>query len=236
MTKLASDYALLHESALYAYNAGVWRPVLCDASGNLLTSLAGGGALTVEQSDQTKLKATAYIADAQTIAVEQSDQTKLKATVTLAAAQTITVTQTAYANLKASVVNTPRIPPGVTNLSNRFQATSLPSNNWAELFSNTTGATLGNCSGRTVASGKKLCIAYLMAYAAIATGYVYVFIGYDNTPVFQNVRAFPAVETVFPVMYECVGDGSKVWKIGCINGDSVARTTTVSALVWEESV
>lgn len=137
--------------------------------------------------------------------------------------------------LRASVDNVPRLPGGVTDLSIMRQK-AINDANWLELLSNTSGALIDNLSGRTVADGKRLCVSWGMAGANTSTGRFAFGIGYDTTWVSLIYDLAPAALFAPSVVFYCVGDGSKVWKIGALNLSGGNINTIVSALVWEEDV
>jgi len=58
MPKVGVSNEPLLERALFAFDGADWRPVLVDASGNLVAGLLAGSSIAVTQSDDTLLKAT----------------------------------------------------------------------------------------------------------------------------------------------------------------------------------
>lgn len=145
------------------------------------------------------------------------------------------VTQDNPALLKATVNNTPRIPAGVTNLSANY-VHSVADTQLVELFSNTYGANYAALSGRTIASGKQVCIAWAAATVPSTTNRVAMTIAYDSTEVFALTGSSPLALFSPSVLYILVGDGSKVWKVCAQNNTGGTLNTKITALCWEESV
>jgi hypothetical protein len=235
MPKVGVDNDPLLERLIFAFDGADYRVVACDTDGNVVAALAAGQSIEVTQDTAADLQATVNVNAGQSIAVTQTTPASLQAAVNVNAGQSIAVTQATASSLRAQVDNTPRLPAGVTDLSG-YQLKSIADVNYLELFSNTSGTSLAACSGRTVANGKRLCVAWGMAGANTSTGRFAFLVGYDSTTVAQIYGLSPAALYAPSVVLYCNGDGSKVWKIVAVNLTGGTVATVVSALVWEETV
>jgi hypothetical protein len=223
----------LLERAIFGFDGTSYRVVKIDGDGNLVAALKASQEIEVVQDTAADLKATVSVAASQEIEVTQPTAADLKATVSVAASQEIEVTQDTFADLKATTEGTGRIPPGVTDLTATYLL-SVANGYYIELLSNSTASTFAGLSGRTVADGKTLCVAWANAFHGVSTGKAQFWLGHGSTYVLIGENATPSIVFAPTVVYECVGDGSKVWKIAACNYAGVTNTLAIVSLCWEE--
>lgn len=242
--------------ALLAYDpaADVFRVVAVDASGNLQVGMGGGGGLESDlyawdgSTWQKLLAQTAANPNLQValrdgavqahVAAPNADNFSPSTPGLFVVGHLYGFDGATWDRLRCgggalNANNVPRIPQGVTDLSGR-QLGSLANGYWIELLSGTLGATLASLSGRIVAAGKRLCVAWESGVAAITAGIVQCGVAYDDVVVLQNAGPTGQVLVSPSVVFNCVGDGSKLWKVWALNQTGATQSVAISALCWEE--
>lgn len=223
--------------ALLAYDPAEDRfrvlEVESDANPNLLVSLAGGSVeahVGAPNADNLSGGTPGLFVVGHLYGYDGATWDRLRAT-----AGQLQVAQATASSLRAQVDNCPRIPAGVTNLSGTYQAI-IASGSFVELLSNTNATTLAGLSGRTVANGKRLCVAWQSAQIGVTTGQVWAIIAFTNVIVNQIAAVCPTALFAPSVIYYAVGDGVKIWKVVGFNYSGSSQNTIISALCWEEDV
>jgi len=140
-----------------------------------------------------------------------------------------------YASGNLVVDNVPRVPAGATELTARSSAT-LDNNNFKELLSASTASSFAALSGRTVAAGKRLVIAFVNAITAATTGTLEIQIGKDGVPMPMIVGVAPFNNFAPSIVFTMDGNGTAVHKIAVKNKTGGSTFTAIFAICWEEDI